>query len=85
MVAKTYHRCARCTATVFTAVTIIGVGALTLVFLGRRDYMLKIPARMTTVLHPWVLGGIGLVLVVIGIGGTIGLLARLLMKKCIFK
>ncbi len=75
----------RCTVAVSVITAIIGASALTLLLFGPKDYMLRIPSSMTTILHPWILGGFGGILLILGVGGIIGFSARLLMSRKTFR
>jgi hypothetical protein len=79
--AFTYPACPKCTVAVSVITTTIGAGALTLLMFGPKDYMLRIPSGMITILHPWILGGFGAFLIILGVGGIVGFSARLLISK----
>ena len=83
--ALTYPLRPKCTVAVSVITASIGAGAYTLLLFGPNDYMLRIPSSMTTLLHPWVLGGIGGLSLTLGVGGIIGFLARLLISRDPFK
>ncbi len=75
----------KCTVAVSVVTVVIGASAYTLLLFGPKDYMLRIPSSIATLLHPWVLGGIGGLLLTLGVGGIIGFSARLLMSRKAFK
>jgi hypothetical protein len=83
--ALTYPARPKCTVAVSVITTTIGAGALALLMFGPKDYMLRIPSSMTTILHPWILGGFGTFLIILGIGGIVGFFARLLMGRKTFR
>lgn len=60
---------------------IVGSIALALLVYGPKDYLLRFPASLATVLHPYLLGLAGLLCVIVGVGGLAGSLARFLMHK----
>ncbi len=60
---------------------LLGSMALAFVVYGPKDYLLRVPASFVNVLHPWILGLVGLLSVVIGGGGLAGLLVRRLMCR----
>lgn len=74
-----------CTVAVSVITAIIGAGALTLLLFGPKDYMLRIPSSMATILHPWILSGFGGLMLILGVGGIIGFSARLLMSRKTFR
>jgi hypothetical protein len=79
--AVTYPRRPKCTLATALIATTIGVSALAFIMFGPKDYMLRIPSSMTPILHPWIVGGAGMLLLLLGIGGIVGLSARLLMRS----
>ena len=79
--AVTYPLCPKSTAAVSVVTIFIGAGALTLLIFGPKDYLLRIPSSMTTILHPWILGGFGTLLLIVGVGAIVGVSARLLMTR----
>ncbi len=83
--ALTYPVRPKCTVVVSVVTAIIGATAYTLLLFGPKDYMLRIPSSMTTLLHPWVMGGVGGLLLILGVGGIIGFSARLLISRNPFK
>ena len=83
--ALTYPLRPKCTVAVSVMTTTLGAGALTLLMFGAKDYMLRIPSSMTTILYPWILGGFGTFLIILGIGGIVGFFARLLMGRKTFR
>src|SRR5262245_41061401 len=74
----TYPLRQKYTVAVSIITTTIGASVLTLLMCGPKDYMLRIPSRIATILHPWILGGVGVLLLILGVGGIIGFSARLL-------
>jgi hypothetical protein len=82
--ALTYPLRPKCTVTVSVITAIIGASALTLLMFGPKDYMLRIPSSMATILHPWIFGGFAVLLLILGVGGIIGFSARLLMSRKTF-
>src|SRR5262245_17112094 len=83
--ALTYPLHPKYTVAVSVITTTIGAGAFTLLMFGPKDYMLRIPSSMTTILHQLILGGVGMLLLILGVGGIVGFSARLLMSKKIFR
>ena len=79
--ALAYPRRPKYTVAVSIITTIIGAGALGLLMFGPKDYMLRIPSSMTMILHPWILGGAGMLLLILGLGGIVGFSVRLWMGK----
>ena len=79
--AVTYPLCPKSTAAVSVVTIFIGAGALTLLIFGPKDYMLRIPSSMTDILHPWILGGFGMLLLIVGVGAIVGVSARFLMSR----
>ena len=69
------------TVVVSVITSIIGASALTLLVFGPKDYMLRIPSRLTTILHPYILGSFGILVLLLGVGGMIGISARWLMGR----
>jgi hypothetical protein len=43
--------------------------------------MLRIPSSMTAILHTWILGGFGMLLLIVGAGAIVGVSARFLMSR----
>jgi hypothetical protein len=82
--ALTYPLRPKYTVAVSVIATTIGASALTLVMFGPKDYMLRIPSGIVTILHPWILGGLGLLLLILGVGGIVGFSARLLLSRKTF-
>ena len=81
----TYPLWPRYTVAVSVITITIGAGALALLIFGPKDYMLRIPSSMTTISHPWILGGFGMLLLILGFGGIVGFSARLLMSRKTFR
>jgi hypothetical protein len=79
--ALTYPRYPKYTIAMALIATTVGASALTFIMFGPKDYMLRIPSSMTTILHPWIIGGGGMLLLLLGIGGIFGFSARLLMHS----
>src|SRR4030095_868143 len=79
--AVTYPLCPKSTAAVSVVTTFIGAGALALLIFGPKDYMLRIPSSMSAILHPWILGGFGMLLLIVGAGAIVGVSARFLMSR----
>jgi hypothetical protein len=77
----TYPLCPKSTAAVSVVTTTIGAGALAFIIFGPKNYMLRIPSSMTTILHPWILGGFGTLLRIVGAGAIVGVSARFLMSR----
>ncbi len=75
----------KCTVAVSVITAIIGASGVTLVLFGPKDYMLRIPSSTATILHPFILGSVGGLLLTLGVGGIIGFSARLLMSRKTFK
>lgn len=75
----------RYTIAVSVITTTIGASGLALLMFGPKDYMLRIPSSLTTILHPWILGGAGMLLLILGVGGIVGFSARLLMSRKTFR
>lgn len=81
--ALTYPLRPRVTVAVSVLAAAIGACSFAFVAFGPKDHMLRIPNSLTTLLHPWVLGGLGTLLLILGVGGIIGFSARLLMSRII--
>lgn len=64
--------------------TTLGASMLAFIMFGPKDYMHRIPGILTTILHPWIVGGFGTLLLIVGVGGIVGFLARLLMSRKTF-
>jgi hypothetical protein len=71
----------KCTLAVSISAVIIGASALTVLMVGPKDYMLRLPSSMAPGLHPYVLGACGMFLLTLGGGGIIGLSARWLASR----
>lgn len=78
--ALAFVRCPQ-TAMITCLLLLLGSMALAFVVYGPKDYLLRVPASFVNVLHPWILGLVGLLSVVIGGGGLAGLLVRRLMCR----
>ena len=81
LAALAFARCPKGVMIVCSLLILIGAIALALLVSGPKDYLLRVPASLTTLLHPYILGSAGLLCVIIGAGGLAGLLARRLMQK----
>ena len=79
--ALAFVRCPQTAMITCLLLLLLGSMALAFVVYGPKDYLLRVPASFVNVLHPWILGLVGLLSVVIGGGGLAGLLVRRLMCR----
>ena len=75
-----YPLCPKATVAVAVMLTLFGASALAVLLLGPQDYMLRIPRRLTTLMHPYILGSGGVLCLVLGVGGVLGCAARWLWR-----
>lgn len=79
--ARAYSGTPRSTVAISVIAATLGGSALMWLSWGPKDYMLRIPSGLTDVFHPYVLAGLGMLLLVLGVGGVIGFCARILMSR----
>jgi hypothetical protein len=61
--------------TTCVALLLFGSAVMGFLFYGPKDYLIRVPAFLTTVLHPWILAPASILCTIIGLGGLLGLLA----------